>query len=183
MDDQILAAFAPLEDCEVDDGRGGGQGIDYNPLKRGLGGGMPSSSEDVNRSLPAANMSMSMGSMNKKARSSEITNVTSNVVWTQKMDELLKDAVMKYQDNWMVISEAVRTQLTMLSLEASSSFSSSMGNSAAQIPVEVSPPLPAHPDPMESMERWNQLQYEKVPTWTEHEVSLLTHRVEQRRLL
>lgn len=144
-------------------------------------------------------MSMGMGmgnnSMNKKARSSEITNVTSNVVWTQKMDELLKDAVMKYQDDWMFISEAVRTQLSMLSssLEASSSssssFSSSTGSSsssAAQIPVqqeqeqEVSPPplppplpLPAHPDPMECMERWNQLQYEKVPTWTEHEVSYL----------
>ena len=170
VDDQILAAFAPLEDCEVDDGRGGGQVIDCNPLKRGLGGGIPSSSEDANRSLPVANMSM--GSMNKKSRSSEITNVTSNVVWTQKMDELLKDAVMKYQDNWMVISEAVRTQLTMLSLDAS--FSSSVGNSAAQIPVEVSPPLPVHPDPMECMERWNQLQYEKVPTWTEHEVSRLT---------
>ena len=175
MDDQILAAFAPLEDEEDGGGQEQGGG---NPLKRGLGDDI-FSSEEANRpffsAVSSTSMSMSMGgSMHKKAnRSSEITNVTSNVVWTQKMDELLKDAVMKYQDDWMVISEAVRTQLSMLSLEASSSSfsSSSTGSNAAQIPVqEVSPPLPAHPDPMECMERWNQLQYEKVPTWTEHEV-------------
>ena len=185
MDDQILAAFAPLEDEEDGGGQEQGGG---NPLKRGLGDDI-FSSEEANRSFSAVSstsMSMSMGgSMHKKAnRSSEITNVTSTVVWMQKMDELLKDAVMKYQDDWMVISEAVRTQLSMLSLEASSSSfsSSSTGSNAAQIPVqEVSPPLPAHPDPMECMERWNQLQYEKVPTWTEHEVgrSVLDYLSEQ----
>lgn len=191
MDDQILAAFAPLEDEE--DGGGQEEEGGGNPLKRGLGDDDIFSSEEANRpffsavsSSTSMSVSMSMGgSMHKKAnRSSEITNVTSNVVWMQKMDELLKDAVMKYQDDWMAISEAVRTQLSMLSLEASSSSfsSSSTGSNAAQIPVqEVSPPLPAHPDPMECMERWNQLQYEKVPTWTEHEVgrSVLDYLSEQ----
>jgi len=127
-------------------------------LKRGLD---DISSADFNK---LSSSSSSSAVNNKKARSSEITNVTSNVVWTLKMDELLKDAVMKYQEDWIVISEVVRTQLNMLSLDTSSS------GSAAQIPV-VNPPLPAHPDPIECMERWSHLQFEKFPTWTEYEVS------------